>query len=622
MRLSLRAGGAGCHARPCVCTRWRAAFAGAAAALVMASTAAAGASADPVFRKWADESMRTLRDSRSADARAKAAEYLGGFEHPEAVDALQAALRDPDAKVRAAAASALWKTGEPARAARPALVAALDDPAPAVVIRAAGALETLGVPERDLVAPRRRVLDAPGVTTDDRFMAARGLVGAAPPLVLLPPVLDVLERSARPQPSSAQSIDQRHTYESAVHAVERLARTKDRALVAPLLDAARSARYSQPALLAALALFEPKPDDWTGVLLGFLDAPDPKARHAALALLGRQLRAADVERWSPRVAALLHDPDELVRSEAVWVLGRAGGLAAGQADALVAMLGDPDPAMRRRVAEALGEMGERTQAVTAATKTRVADAARGPLASLASSDPDADVRDEAKKSLARLDGVGSTSRGAPAGDAAARAPDAPSRATPAPPRRADAGAEARAVALLRERRIAVEPGAYFQALATTDVEVVRAFLDTGMSAADPVAGGGPPLVVALQAGDACSASVRPTREATRSIVRLLLDRGADANRGDAKGFTPLMAAAMSGCDRVVMKMLLAAGAKAGTTNAAGLAAFDMGVFQGHDGLEELIAAGYRLSPDKASAYEKAFAGKPAVIALVRKATRK
>ena len=174
--------------------------------------------------------MRTLHDSRNADARAKAAESLGGYEYPEAVDALQSALRDPDAKVRAAAASALWKTGEPARAARPALVAALEDPEPAVVIRAAGALETLGTPERDLVPPRRRVLDAPGASMDDRFMAARGLVGAAPPLTLLPPVLDVLERSARPRPSSAQSIDQRHTYESAAHAVERLARTRDRAL--------------------------------------------------------------------------------------------------------------------------------------------------------------------------------------------------------------------------------------------------------------------------------------------------------------------------------------------------------------------------------------------------------
>ena len=440
MRLSVRAAGNGRAARPRACAGWRAAFAGATVALVMASTAAAQGRAEPMFRKWADESVRTLKDSRSADARAKAAEYLGGFEYPEAVEALQAALRDPDATVRAAAASALWKTGEPARAARPALVAALDDSAPAVVIRAAGALETLGMPERDLVAPRRRVLDAPGVSADDRFMAARGLVGAAPPLMLLPPVLDVLERSARPRPSSAQSIDQRHTYESAAHAVERLARTNNRALIAPLLEAARSARYSQPVLLGALALFEPKPDEWTGMLLGFVDAPDPKARHAALALLGRQVREADVQRWSPRVAAMLHDPDELVRSEAVWVLGRAGGLAAAQVDALVAMLADPDPATRRRVAEALGEMGDRTQAVTAAAKTRVADAARGPLASLASGDPDADVRSEAEKSLARLGGASSATTASTIASAPAWSPVSSSSSTTASMRRASTSA--------------------------------------------------------------------------------------------------------------------------------------------------------------------------------------
>ena len=71
-----------------------------------------------------------------------------------------------------------------------------------------------------------------------------------------------------------------------------------------------------------------------------------------------------------------------------------------------------------------------------------------------------------------------------------------------------------------------------------------------------------------------------------------------------------------------MKLLISAGAKVGTTNAQGLAAFDMGLFFGHDGLEELIAAGYRLPPDRARAYEKAYADKPAVLALVKKATRK
>jgi len=115
--------------------------------------------------------------------------------------------------------------------------------------------------------------------------------------------------------------------------------------------------------------------------------------------------------------------------------------------------------------------------------------------------------------------------------------------------------------------------------------------------------------------------VRPTKADTKTLMKLLLDRGADANRGDGNGFTPLMAASMKGCDREVMKLLIKAGARVGATNPMGISAFDMGLYAGHDGLEELIAAGYRLPPDKARAYEKAFADKPAVLALVKKATR-
>ncbi len=101
----------------------------------------------------------------------------------------------------------------------------------------------------------------------------------------------------------------------------------------------------------------------------------------------------------------------------------------------------------------------------------------------------------------------------------------------------------------------MESGSYFQALAGTDVPVVRAFLDAGMSASAPVADSGPPLVVMLQVGDACAPSVRPTKADTKALVKLLLERGADANRGDGNGFTPLMAASMKGCDREVMKLL-------------------------------------------------------------------
>ena len=126
----------------------------------------------------------------------------------------------------------------------------------------------------------------------------------------------------------------------------------------------------------------------------------------------------------------------------------------------------------------------------------------------------------------------------------------------------------------------------------------------------------------LQVGNACAPNVRPSKADTKSMIKLLPERGGDANGAGANGFTPLMAAAMMGCDREVIRMLIVAGAKVGATNPAGLAAFDMGLYSGHDGLEELIVAGYSLPPDKVKVYEKAYADKPAVLALVRKATRK
>ena len=565
--------------------------------------------ADRTFRKWADEHVQILQKDRNAGERIKAAEYLGGFEYPDVIKALDVALADPDSRVRAAAAGALWKSGKASEPARAHLLQALDDPSPAVVIRAAGALQTLGMSNAELAAARRRVFETPDIPNSDRYMAARGLIGHAPPVMLLYPILEFLERAAAPRPSSAQSIAERESFESAVSALERLAKTGDRALIVPMVEATRAARNSQAVLLKALGLFDPKPDGWTEMLVGYLASRDPKVREASLSLLGKEVREKDVLVWAPRAADLLSDPDSGVRSEALWSLSRAGGLASAQIDAMVVVLRDPDAATRRRAVAAIGEMGDTKQAVTAAAKTRVAERTRGAVAALAQADPDADVRAEAKATLAKLGGE------APATAAVAADPAAPARGT-------STSAETNAVALLRERKVTMESGSYFQALAGTDVPVVRAFLDAGMSASAPVAGSGPPLVVMLQAGDACAPSVRPTKADTKSLVKLLLERGADANRGDGNGFTPLMAASMKGCDREVMKLLIVAGAKVGATNPMGISAFDMGLYFGHDGLEELIAAGYRLPPEKAKAYEKAFADKPAVLALVKKATRK
>ena len=579
-----------------------------AIASITTSAGAQSADAERQFRQWATERMQVLSGDADPAKRAEAADYLASFAYPDVIAALAAALGDGDARVRAAAAGSLWESGKSSSPARTQLVRALDDPAPSVVVRAAGALEMLGVPQAELAGARRRVFDTPGVSNVDQYMAARGLVGTVSPRTLLAPVLQFLERAATPRPSSARSIAERESLEGAVSTLQRLVKTGDRSLIVPMQEAARSAQHSQAALLDALALFDPKPDGWTAFLVSYLDSRNPKVRYASLALLAKEVREKEVALWAPRAEELLRDRDDAVRSEALWALGRAGGLAAAHVDAVVALLDDPDAGTRRRAAAALGEMGDTTQAVTAGAKARVAQSASAALGTAAEADPDDDVRSEARSALAKFGGGASL-------------PGPSSPATADARREGTRGDEASALAFLRERKIAMEPGSYFATLAATDVAAVRAFLDAGMSASEPVAGSGPPLVIALQAGDACAPNKRPTKEEIKALVRLLLERKADVNRADTNGFTALMAAATKGCDRAVMKLLIGGGAKVGATNKMGLSAFEMGLFQGHDGLEELIAAGYRLPPAKIKTYETAYAQTPAVLALVRKAAR-
>jgi len=118
----------------------------------------------------------------------------------------------------------------------------------------------------------------------------------------------------------------------------------------------------------------------------------------------------------------------------------------------------------------------------------------------------------------------------------------------------------------------------------------------------------------------CDEDERPTKAATKELVKLLLDRGADVNGTDKFANSALQGAASHGCDRELMRMLIKAGAKVNALNASGLSAFEMGLDSGHDGLEELIAAGYRLPPAKVKDYNEAYKKNPASVAMIRKAT--
>ncbi len=169
----------------------------------------------------------------------------------------------------------------------------------------------------------------------------------------------------------------------------------------------------------------------------------------------------------------------------------------------------------------------------------------------------------------------------------------------------------------------IDPGTAFAVLMNLDIGTLRSFLDIGMPPSESVGGNGAPLYVALQwAPLSCSPAVRPTKPETKAVVKLLLARGANANDGDANGNTPLMAAASHGCDRELMRMLIAAGANVDAVGKTGLTAFEQGLASPSDGLEEILAAGYRLPPEKIKALEQAYAGKPASLALVKKAARK
>lgn len=570
-----------------------------------------------------DVVKRATKDLKSKDPekRKEAARSLGGWgDTAEGTALLIQFLADPDQRVRAQAARSLADNGKKSEPARAALQRALEDPFPQVVAQAAEALERgLGVPEKDLVPARLRVLDSNDPS--DRFLAARSLIGQAPALKLVDPILDYMEDQLGGSPDDEfQARDARsHNLEIGQQAlVELVKRSKDRALIAPLTEAVRGFRGHNELPLKALALFEPLPKGWADLLVEQLGSRDSRVLREALFLMGRTAKsAAEVARWAPEAARLERSRDGDVRHALIYALGEAGGLASDQIDVPVRALGlEREAANRRAAAVAIGEIGDKSQATPAAGKRLVAERARAELQKAADSDPDAEVREKAKDALGRLQTGGGAAPAAPRSRATNAADPEPPAARAGTP--ASAQSEAQAMATLRKRGERFEQDAFFGALGDHDAELIQAYLDAGMSAREPL-NGEAPLRFMLR-GQACSPDERPTTANLKALVRLLLARGADPNHVDEHGNTALMEAAGNGCDRELIGILLKAGAKIGLKNSAGLTAFEFGLHSGHDGLLELIAAGYRLPADKAQVYREGYAKNPRSLEMIRKAT--
>jgi len=565
---------------------------------------------DKQMASWKKEKIETIASDRDPKARLEAVEGLP-VSDPDACMAFAGALSDRDAAVRKAAANQLWRAEKLAEPYRPQLMKALDDPDVNVVAYAAGALQAIGMKEAELAPARKRVLAAPEASVSSRFFAARNLVGYEAPGKLVGPMIEYLERNTQGYTGSVTDKN-RHNVELAEKALERLVKnTKDRAIIQPLWEALVETRNAHIPLMRALGHFDPKPEGWTRTLLRQLDHPNPNVRYEALGQLRYVKQEKEVAQWAPHAAQMLQDPDKSVRSAALSALGSAAGLAAGQIDPVVAAASDPDASVRRRAVQTLGEIAEANQAIPAATRARIAGAAR-PALDRAMQDEDKDVRDEAKYALRKVGSGGGT----PVATAPPAAPSAPAAAT------ASSGSESAGLAYLRSHKVKFDEHSWFVALRELDVPLVQAFLDAGMSPNASVSELGPPMRAMLFSSGACAPNERPTKSETKAIVKLLLERGADIQAGDENRNTAITEAASKGCDRELIRMLIKAGAKINATNGSGLTPFEMGLWSGHDGLDELIAAGYRLPPDKVKGYLEGYKDRPAALTMVRKAAKK
>jgi hypothetical protein len=245
----------------------------------------------------------TLYASRllvEGDARDVLREALGDRAEDEA--AVRAALRDPSAAVRKAAADALGAMGARARASGESLFAALDDGREAVRHAAAQALARIGTAADD----RARLVGS--LPNSDPYVAAfaawsLGNLGA-------------------------------EAQDAVPELVRALGRDETNAVVA-----------------GALARIGPAASSAVPELAKALESEDADRRWRAARTLGRIGPAASSA--VPALTRALGDPHATVRQHAARALGRIGAEARSAAATLQRATGDPDEQVRREARQAL-----------------------------------------------------------------------------------------------------------------------------------------------------------------------------------------------------------------------------------------------------------------------------
>jgi len=163
--------------------------------------------------------------------------------------------------------------------------------------------------------------------------------------------------------------------------------------------------------------------------------------------------------------------------------------------------------------------------------------------------------------------------------------------------------------------------AFFRALTLADEAKIKGYLEAGVSPDFQFTSmqNRTALYVLVNSMRACNVKVRPTPEKVKGLVRLFLEKGADPNRADDMGNTPLMGAA-SKCDVELIQLLLDAGADPQIKSKAGLSAIEFSFMFANDGADALIQAGARIPADKVESFKAAYGANPAALDLIQRAT--
>ena len=538
--------------------------------------------------KRLEKALNDIRH-RKADRRVEAAETLGDFKDPVAVEALTGALADEEASVREEAASSLWTLNDIAASAEPALRVALGDEAPGVQMRVAGALAAMGVDREELLDTYRQVL--PRGDMHDRFLAARGLIGHDDGASLLPHLLEFARAQAEPAdkrfgtPSFTRA--QETNQELTEKAFGKLAKTQQREVIPPLAAELNSPPWMRSMILTTLNVFEPKPEGWVDLLIRTL--ADDELRDSAINFLGQRASdPAEVGRWAPEVAKYVPtSPHPALRA-----LGQGGGFAHEGLPAVLTAVEQGDDSIRSSAAATVGAICDRSQPIAMELKRSMAASAQPVLVAAAQKETDISTQRTLLRSFMKLElepteqlpvlmrflesdqpnviwvALQSIRDIAPHASSAAssiepltqhadqavrkRAEDAlkaiaeggPSSGStaPAPAGAADPAREQQGLAVLRERGVKFDERSFSRAITTVEPELDTAFLDAGMSADHHFSRlGFNTLHTLLESQTACNPAVRPTPDATKQLVQLFLERGADVNaRHEGGGNTPLM----------------------------------------------------------------------------------